>query len=91
MANGLTITTNKSIPIILKRKDAKGSYEKLECSEFNENIDENKKRKVVETKELVQRSSSRKVGALAGRAVHSTSSVLSKRLIRFLLLKKTEN
>lgn len=69
LANGKLVavtaaTANKSIPIILKRKDAKG-YEKLECSEFNENIDENKKRKVTETKELVQRSSSRKVGVLS--------------------------
>ena len=65
LTNGLakltTSTTAKQpIPLILKRKDAKG-YDKLDCSEFNENIDENKKRKVIETKELVQRSSSRKV------------------------------
>lgn len=65
------LTANKPVPLILKRNRT-SSNDKLDCSsESNENIDDNKKRKVIElrsvdedntkTKELVQRSSSRKV------------------------------
>ena len=60
--NGLTkFSSSKTIPLILKRSRLS---EKVDCSESNENIDENKDRKdeLKAPNELVQRSSSRKVG-----------------------------
>ena len=65
MSNGLSkLTAAKSIPIILKR--CKLNTDKNDCcSESNENIDENKKGILKSnddrSKDLVQRSSSRKV------------------------------